>query len=153
LVRSVNTILKAAAQDLARMGVIIIEDLDDMYADHRYCESRHTTYKMIDYDTWFWSPYANFNTPSEGPGDPNNPYAAGDEAKRMQTASKSENSSTGTMSTPQQQGSIEEDNPTPVVYPPTTLAAEFYELALEQKQQLVNNPPPLITEDALVSYS
>ncbi|OCK98794.1 uncharacterized protein K441DRAFT_654161 [Cenococcum geophilum 1.58] len=79
LTRSVNAELKAAAQDLERMGVILIEGLDDLYNNHRYCESRHTTYEMVDYDTWFWSPYAHFNTPSEGPGDPNNPYAAGNE--------------------------------------------------------------------------
>ena len=79
LTRSVNAELKAAAQDLERMGVILIEGLDDFYNNHRYCESRHTTYEMVDYDTWFWSPYAHFGTPSEGPGDPNSPYAAGNE--------------------------------------------------------------------------
>jgi hypothetical protein len=26
---------------------------------------------MTDYETWFWSPYNHFNTPFEGPGDPN----------------------------------------------------------------------------------
>lgn len=30
---------------------------------------------MIDYDTWFWSSYAHSQTTSEGPGDPENPYA------------------------------------------------------------------------------
>ncbi|KAL9106463.1 MAG: hypothetical protein Q9227_008494 [Pyrenula ochraceoflavens] len=76
---AVNGELKKAADDLKSMGVILIDDLEDSYKNHRYCEDRHKTYEMIDYDTWFWSPYAHFNTPSEGPGDPNNPYTAGTE--------------------------------------------------------------------------
>ncbi|RYO90591.1 hypothetical protein DL766_003822 [Monosporascus sp. MC13-8B] len=32
---------------------------------------------MVDYETWFWSMYVHIDTPSEGPGDPNNPYPAG----------------------------------------------------------------------------
>lgn len=84
LTRSVNAELKAAAEDLKRMGVILIEGLEDLYKDHRYCEDRHKTREMIDYETWFWSPYAHFNTPSEGPGDPNNPYATGNEVPGQQ---------------------------------------------------------------------
>jgi hypothetical protein len=62
-------------------------------------------------------------------------------------------SSTGTMSNPQPQGSIEEDtNQTPRAHTPATLTVGSYEWALEQKQQLVDNPPPLVTEDVLVSY-
>ncbi len=80
LTRSFNAELKKAAKDLKPMGVILIEGLEDLYQNHRYCEERHKTYEMVDYDTWFWSSYAHFNTPSEGPGDPRNPYAAGKEA-------------------------------------------------------------------------
>jgi hypothetical protein len=71
-------------------------------------------------------------------------------AKRMQTASETGSSSTGTMSNPQPQGSIEEDtNQTPRAHTPATPTVGSYEWALEQKQQLVDNPPPLVTEDAL----
>jgi hypothetical protein len=68
----------------------------------------------------------------------------------MQTASETGSSSTGTMSNPQPQGSIEEDtNQTPRAHTPATPTVGSYEWALEQKQQLVDNPPPLVTEDAL----
>lgn len=76
---AVNGELKKAAQDLKTMGIILIEDLDSLYTNHRYCESRHTTREMIDYDTWFWSQYAQQDTTSEGPGDPKDgqiPYPA-----------------------------------------------------------------------------
>ncbi|KAF2804127.1 uncharacterized protein BDZ99DRAFT_502918 [Mytilinidion resinicola] len=76
-VRAVNAVIKAAAQDLERIGVIFIEDMDSWYNGHCYCKSWHTTRDMTDYETWFWSPYAKFNTPSEGPGDPTNLYPAG----------------------------------------------------------------------------
>jgi hypothetical protein len=59
------------------MGVIYVDGLEEKYQGHRYCEPGHTTNnngKMIDYDTWFWSVYAHYSTPSEGPADPNNPY-------------------------------------------------------------------------------
>jgi hypothetical protein len=77
-------------------------------------------------------------------------------AKCMQTASKTGSLSTGMMSNPQQQGpSTEEDitNLTPRNYTPLAPIVGSYEWALEQKQQLVDNPPPLVTEDALVLYS
>ncbi len=81
LTRSVNEQLRLAAKDLEGMGVIFIDSLDDLYGGHRYCEDRHTSSSssMMDYDTWFWSPYQHFNTPSEGPGDPNHPYVLGDD--------------------------------------------------------------------------
>jgi hypothetical protein len=69
--RQVNDQIKSAVKDLESMGVIFVDGLDDAYNNHRYCESRHTDYPMTDYETWFWSPYNHFNTPSEGPGDPN----------------------------------------------------------------------------------
>ena len=72
----VNEVIKNAAQDLQEMGVIYIDGLESSYEHHRYCEPGHTNQQMIDYDTWFWSSYANSQTTSEGPGDPNNPYAA-----------------------------------------------------------------------------
>ncbi|KAL9618329.1 MAG: hypothetical protein Q9160_006911 [Pyrenula sp. 1 TL-2023] len=79
LTRGVNAELKKAAEDLKALGVILVEGLDDLYNNHRYCEDRHTSYPMTDYDTWFWSPYSHINTDSEGPGDPVIAYAGGDE--------------------------------------------------------------------------
>jgi hypothetical protein len=76
--RQINDQIKSATKDLERMGVIFIDGLDEAYKNHRFCESRHTEYPMIDYETWFWSPYNKFNTPSEGPGDPNEAYPDGD---------------------------------------------------------------------------
>jgi len=80
LTKSVNGEIKKAAGDLASMGVIFVEGLDDAYKKHRYCEpeTTHDDGVMVDYDTWFWSPYAHFNTKSQGPGDPENPYDAAD---------------------------------------------------------------------------
>lgn len=72
----VNEVVKNAAQDLRGMGVIYIDGLESSYEHHRYCEPGHTNPQMIDYDTWFWSSYAHSQTTSEGPGDPENPYAA-----------------------------------------------------------------------------
>lgn len=40
---------------------------------------------MIDYNTWFWSPYAHFLTTSEGPGNRNTPYGASDNLDPAQT--------------------------------------------------------------------
>lgn len=40
---------------------------------------------MVDYNSWFWSPYAYFATTSEGPGDPNSPYVASDNLDPTQT--------------------------------------------------------------------
>lgn len=76
LTRQVNAEIKAAAADLERMGVIFVDGLEEVYNGHRYCEPGHTNQEMVDYETWFWSQYAHFNTPSEGPGDPNHPYSA-----------------------------------------------------------------------------
>ena len=73
LVLRVNTAIQAAAHELANMGVIYFDGLDDSYQNHRFCEPQHTSNndgRMIDYDTWFWSPYAPQHTTSEGPGDP-----------------------------------------------------------------------------------
>lgn len=72
----VNEVIKNAAQDLQGMGVIYIDGLESDYENHRFCEPGHTDSQMVDYDTWFWSSYAHYSTPSEGPGDPENPYAA-----------------------------------------------------------------------------
>lgn len=82
MTKQVNEQMKLAIGDLSSMGVIFVEGLEEAYEGHRFCESRHTTYDMIDYDTWFWSLYAHFNTPSEGPGDPQNPYSV--EAENFQ---------------------------------------------------------------------
>ncbi|RYP22868.1 hypothetical protein DL765_001464 [Monosporascus sp. GIB2] len=78
LTTQVNAVIKAAAEDLERMGVIFVEGLEDAYNGHRFCEPGHTNQQMVDYETWFWSQYAPIDTPSEGPGDPNNPYPADD---------------------------------------------------------------------------
>ncbi|RYP58959.1 hypothetical protein DL769_008738 [Monosporascus sp. CRB-8-3] len=78
LTTQVNAVIKAAAEDLERMGVIFVEGLENAYNGHRFCEPGHTNQQMVDYETWFWSQYAPINTPSEGPGDPNNPYPADD---------------------------------------------------------------------------
>lgn len=72
--RQVNALIKAAAKDLERMGVIYVEDLQDAYNGHRYCETGATK-EQTEYKVWFWSQYAYFSTPSEGPGDPNDATA------------------------------------------------------------------------------
>lgn len=68
--------IRLAAQDLERMGVIFVPGPDHEYDGHRYCEPGHTDQKMVDYETWFWSPSSKLETASEGPGDPNEPYPA-----------------------------------------------------------------------------
>ncbi|KAJ8128593.1 hypothetical protein O1611_g5044 [Lasiodiplodia mahajangana] len=71
LTTQVNAIVKAVAQDLERMGVIFVEGLEEAYSGHRFCEAEYTDQQMLSYNTWFWSPYAPTQTPSEGPDDPN----------------------------------------------------------------------------------
>lgn len=71
LTRRVNAVIKEAAEDLKMMGVIFVDGLNDAYDGHRYCEPGADE-KMKTYQTWFWSIYSGVNTPSEGPGDPNN---------------------------------------------------------------------------------
>jgi hypothetical protein len=71
LVHMVNAAVKAAAEDLKRIGVIYVEGLQDAYDGHRYCEAG-ASHDMTEYSVWFWSKDAHINTPSEGPGDPNN---------------------------------------------------------------------------------
>lgn len=74
LTLKVNKVIKDAAKDLERMGVIFIEGLQDTYKGHRYCEPGANK-EQTEAKVWFWSPYAHFNTPSEGAGDPNNAEA------------------------------------------------------------------------------
>nr|OQO27418.1 hypothetical protein B0A51_07869 [Rachicladosporium sp. CCFEE 5018] len=71
---AVNGAIARAAEDLVSMGVIFVDGLDAEYQGHRYCEPGLSSSSMIDYKTWFWSPYAHYDTASEGPGDPTNPY-------------------------------------------------------------------------------
>ncbi|KAF1836712.1 hypothetical protein BDW02DRAFT_628580 [Decorospora gaudefroyi] len=78
--RQVNDVVKKAVKDLESMGVIFVDGLEEAYNNHRYCEARHTTYPMTDYQTWFWSPWNAFNTPSEGEGDPN--HGSADDLKK-----------------------------------------------------------------------
>lgn len=85
LTTAVNAEIKKAAQDLERMGVFFVEGLEEIYDGHRYCEPGHTNPRMIDYETWFWSPESAFQTPSEGPGDPETPYIASERTDPAQT--------------------------------------------------------------------
>lgn len=78
LTRNVNKVIKDAANDLERMGVIFVDGLEKAYEGHRYCEPGHTSQEMVDYETWFWTMYSKIQSPSEGPGDPNNAYSASD---------------------------------------------------------------------------
>lgn len=71
MVLKVNAAIKAAAEDLRRMGVIYVEGIQDAYNGHRYCEPG-ASHDMTEYNVWFWTVYAPINTPSEGAGDPNN---------------------------------------------------------------------------------
>ncbi|KAE8135882.1 SGNH hydrolase-type esterase domain-containing protein [Aspergillus pseudotamarii] len=70
MTRKVNAVIKAAAQDLQRMGIIYVEGLQDAYNGHRFCEPGATK-EQTESKVWFWSQYSKINTPSEGPGDPN----------------------------------------------------------------------------------
>ena len=70
MTHKVNAVIKAAAQDLQRMGVVYVEGLQDAYNGHRFCEPGATK-EQTESKVWFWSQYSKFNTPSEGPGDPN----------------------------------------------------------------------------------
>ncbi|KAI0114007.1 SGNH hydrolase [Nemania sp. FL0031] len=77
LTTQVNAIVKAVAQDLERMGVIFVEGLEEAYNGHRFCEKEYTDQEMLSYNTWFWSPYAPVQTPSEGPNDLSGLYTGG----------------------------------------------------------------------------
>ena len=70
--------IKDVANDLKSIGVIYVDGIAEEYisGNHQFCVPGHTNGEMVDYDTWFWSPYSRINTVSEGPGDPNNPYDA-----------------------------------------------------------------------------
>jgi hypothetical protein len=71
LVARVNQLIQDAAQELETMGIIYVDGLERAYDGHRYCEPGHTSQQMIDYETWFWSPFADdITTCSNGPGDP-----------------------------------------------------------------------------------
>ena len=83
LTTQVNQVIKLAAEDLQRMGVIYIDGLEDTYRGHRFCEPGHTDQQMIDFDTWFWAQDSHTNTVSEGPGDPQNPYPASEPDERQ----------------------------------------------------------------------
>jgi hypothetical protein len=86
LATAVNGEIRKAANDLAGMGVFFVDGLEDAYQGHRYCEPGHSnTYQMIDYQTWYWSSYAYWQTTSEGPGDPNSPYGKYDTQDNAQT--------------------------------------------------------------------
>jgi len=78
MTRSVNKVIKAAAAELEKMGVIYVEGIQDAYNGHRFCEPGASE-KQTEYKVWFWSNWAHFNTPSEGPGDPNVADAATDD--------------------------------------------------------------------------
>lgn len=84
LTRQVNDVIRAAAQDLERMGVIFVDGLEEVYNGHRYCEPGLTDQKMVSYHTWFWSPDSKMTPPSEGPDDPNNPSTADDDTDPAQ---------------------------------------------------------------------
>ncbi|KAB8213185.1 Spherulation-specific family 4-domain-containing protein [Aspergillus novoparasiticus] len=70
-VRQVNAAIKAAAEDLKRMGVIYVNGIQDAYNGHRYCE-QGASEGQTEYSVWFWTAGSPINTASEGPGDPNN---------------------------------------------------------------------------------
>ncbi|RAH67389.1 uncharacterized protein BO66DRAFT_441108 [Aspergillus aculeatinus CBS 121060] len=65
MTRKVNAVIKAAAQDLQRMGVIYVDGLQDAYNGHRFCEPGATK-EQTEYIVRFWSQYSHFDTPSEG---------------------------------------------------------------------------------------
>ncbi|RAK79429.1 uncharacterized protein BO72DRAFT_494290 [Aspergillus fijiensis CBS 313.89] len=65
MTRKVNAVIKPAAQDLQRMGVIYVDGLQDAYNGHRFCEPGATK-EQTEYIVWFWSQYSHFDTPSEG---------------------------------------------------------------------------------------
>jgi hypothetical protein len=85
LTTAVNSEIRKAAHDLAGMGVFFVEGLEETYSGHRYCEPGHTDSSMADYETWFWSPHAHFQSTSEGPGDPNTPYITSESPDPAQT--------------------------------------------------------------------
>lgn len=73
--RKVNKVIKDAAKNLEQMGVIYVEGLQDKYKGHRYCEPG-ANLEQTEAKVWFWTHGAHFNTPSEGPGDPNGAQTA-----------------------------------------------------------------------------
>jgi hypothetical protein len=54
MVLKVNAAIKAAAEDLRRMGVIYVEGIQDAYNGHRYCEPG-ASHDMTEYNVWFWT--------------------------------------------------------------------------------------------------
>ncbi|KAM7215674.1 SGNH hydrolase-type esterase domain containing protein [Rhypophila decipiens] len=68
LVEEVNTLIKDAASDLGRMGVIFVDGLQREYDGHRYCEPGHTSQEMTDAEVWFWSRYSKTDSDQEDVG-------------------------------------------------------------------------------------
>lgn len=66
----VNQELRKAAEDLAPMGVVFIDGINEQYEGHRYCEKDHTSQEMTHSETWFWSRFASTKSSSEGPANP-----------------------------------------------------------------------------------
>ncbi|KAL4874381.1 Spherulation-specific family 4-domain-containing protein [Aspergillus karnatakaensis] len=77
-VRQVNAAIKAAAEELAPMGVFFVEGLQDQYNGHRYCEPGADE-QMMAASVWFWTADSKVQTPSEGPGDPTGADASDDD--------------------------------------------------------------------------
>ena len=71
--RAVNDVIKAAVKDLEYQGAIMVEDMNNAYDGHRFCEDRHKDNQMTEYLTQFWSPYSNIFDTGEGLGDPSYP--------------------------------------------------------------------------------
>ncbi|KAK6439375.1 hypothetical protein LTR95_004422 [Oleoguttula sp. CCFEE 5521] len=69
LTENANALIKKVADNPKMYGVIYVDGLDELYNGHRYCEPGHTDSQMIDAQTWFWSPYSDYTSPSEGPTD------------------------------------------------------------------------------------
>ncbi|KAK3314056.1 SGNH hydrolase-type esterase domain-containing protein [Apodospora peruviana] len=64
-VDEVNDIIKAAADELSKIGVIFVDGLQEAYNGHRYCEPGHTFQEMTDAETWFWSRYSKTDSDAE----------------------------------------------------------------------------------------
>jgi len=77
MTRKVNAVIKAAATELQRVGVIYVDGLQEVYNGHRYC-GVGANKEQTEYKVWFWSPYAHASMTSEGPGDPSDTGAATD---------------------------------------------------------------------------
>ncbi|RMZ84469.1 hypothetical protein DV738_g785, partial [Chaetothyriales sp. CBS 135597] len=65
LIRKLNGVIKDAAQYLEPMGVIYVEGINDVYEGHRYCEPGANSNQTED-NVWFWSPYSDDKSVSEG---------------------------------------------------------------------------------------